>query len=64
MIFQADSEKNIWEEKTAARELKGENFSLDGLSSHDLTALRFIFHSGRAVQISRATQVRLNSLCA
>ena len=66
MIFQADSEKNIWEEKTAARELKGENFtfSLDGLSNHDLTALRFIFHSGRAVQISRATQVRLNSLCA
>ena len=56
MIFQADSEKNIWEEKIAARKLEGETFtfSLDGLSNHEFAVHRFIFHSIRAVQISRA----------
>ena len=67
MIFFADSEKNICEEKIAARKLEGETFtfSLDGLPNHDFAALRFIFHSRRAVQISRVLRsVRINSLCA
>ena len=65
MIYQAASEKNIWEEKTAARKLEGETFtfSLDGLSNHDFAALRFTFHSMRAVQISRGPRKSDLILC-
>ena len=65
MIFQIDSEKNIWEDRIAARKLEGETFtfSLDELSNHDFAALRFIFHSIRAVQISRALRKSDLILC-
>ena len=45
---------NILGEKIAAIKLEEETFtfSLDGLSNHDFAALRFIFHSMGAVQIS------------
>ena len=45
MIFYADSEKNICEEKIVTRKLEGETFtfSLDGLPNHDFAALRFFF---------------------
>ena len=63
--WRRDSEKNIWGEKIAARKLEGDTFtfSLDGLSNHDFAALRFIFHSVRAVQISRALRKSDSNLC-
>ena len=51
-------------EVNSSEELQGKSFtfSLDGLSNHDFAALRFFIHNIRSFQISRARQVKLNSL--